>query len=167
MDVLSIANRFALPSEAIEALPFGNGHIHSTFRIRCEDGSLALLQQINTSVFQNVDGLMQNIEKVTAFLRSRIEEAGGDASRECLRIIKTKDGSLFTKAEEGTFRLYAFIADSLAFDRAENDRQFGKVGFAFGRFLKQLHDFDASCLCETIPHFHNTPKRFEALEQAL
>jgi len=167
MDPLALANRFALPASAAEAVPFGNGHIHNTFRIRCEDGSLFLLQQINTGVFRQIEGLMQNIQRVTAYLRSRVEADGGDTSRECLRLIPTKEGELYLNDESGVFRLYAFIRDPLAFDRAETPLAFRQAGEAFGRFLKLLDGFDASSLCETIPDFHHTPKRYAALEEAV
>jgi Ser/Thr protein kinase RdoA (MazF antagonist) len=38
---------------------------------------------------------------------------------------------------------------------------------AFGEFQKHLVDLPGKRLCETIPDFHNTPKRFEAFEKAL
>jgi len=167
MTPLALADRFALPSEAAEAIPFGNGHINDTFRIRCKDGSLFLLQRINTHVFRNADGLMENIEKVTSFLRQRIEKDGGDASRSCLTLIPAKDGGLTVNCGDGVFRMYRFIERSLSFDRGESPVLFEKAGFAFGAFLKQLDAFDASLLTETIPHFHHTPKRYEALEEAV
>lgn len=48
----------------------------------------------------------------------------------------------------------------------ENHTQFESLAHAFGNFQNQLSDFDASKLSETIPDFHNTVKRYRALEAA-
>lgn len=37
---------------------------------------------------------MENIEKVTTYLREKYEAEGRDAARETLRVIRTKDGHL-------------------------------------------------------------------------
>ena len=44
---------------------------------------------------------------------------------------------------------------------------FRMVGWAFGNFQHQLSDFDASCLHESIPDFHNTKKRYAAFLDTL
>ena len=44
---------------------------------------------------------------------------------------------------------------------------FTKVGKAFGIFQRQLADFDASVLFESIPNFHNTEDRFKQFIAAM
>ena len=51
--------------------------------------------------------------------------------------------------------------------QVESAEMFTKVGFAFGQFQRQLADFDASRLHESIPNFHNTEWRFENLKKAI
>ena len=58
--------------------------------------------------------------------------------------------------------------------RAENGyREYGREdvlrvsGKAFGKFLRQLQDFDASQLVESIPHFHDTRYRLEAFSRVV
>ncbi|MFR7479229.1 MAG: mucin desulfatase, partial [Acutalibacteraceae bacterium] len=58
--------------------PFGQGHINRTFRLTEPDGSRYILQRINTSVFPDPAALMQNIQRVTAYLSRRILLEGGD-----------------------------------------------------------------------------------------
>ena len=44
---------------------------------------------------------------------------------------------------------------------------FYETGNAFGRFQQMLSDFPSASLFETIPDFHNTPLRYQALLQAV
>lgn len=44
---------------------------------------------------------------------------------------------------------------------------FELCGEAFGNFQNALKDFDASALVETIPHFHDTPKRYVDFDSAV
>jgi hypothetical protein len=63
--------------------------------------------------------------------------------------------------------MYDFIEDADCFMQLESSEVFEKVGYAFGQFQRQLSDFDASLLHDSIPNFHNTEWRFENLERAI
>lgn len=54
----------------------------------------------------------------------------------------------------------------MSFDRVEKPEQFYQSAVAFGRFQNMLADYPAETLHETIPNFHNTPARLEALKKA-
>lgn len=145
--------------------PYGNGHINSTF---CVDVPRLLLQRVNTDVFKNPDELMENIETVTEFLRKKIIEAGGDPERETLRIIKTVDGrNYYRDAENNVYRMYRFVENTKMIANDKSYRNLYHAGKGFGRFQKMLSDFPVDVLHETIPDFHNTPKRVEALKTAV
>ncbi len=58
-----------------------------------------------------------------------------------------------------------FIYNAESHDRG-GVRLLHKTGEAFGTFQSQLSDFPAEKLYETIPDFHDTEKRFDALEQS-
>ena len=49
----------------------------------------------------------------------------------------------------------------------ERPEQFYQSARSFGHFLKQLGEYPAESLYETIPNFHDTVKRFEAFAQAV
>ena len=146
--------------------PYGNGHINDTF-IAGTDGSY-ILQRINTSIFKDVDGLMDNISSVTEHLRGRIAEKGGNPDRETLTVIKTSDGKNYYRCENGEcYRVYKLIENSKSYDMVENPMQFYHAAKAFGRFQNMLNDFPAEKLNETIVDFHDTRKRIGHLEQAI
>lgn len=143
----------------LKAEIYGNGHINDTY---CVDGPKYILQRINTSIFCNPDELMDNIEKVTTYLRGRIAAEGGDPDRETLTIVPTKEGRNYYRLdEENVFRVYKFIADT------KTPEDLYEAGVGFGHFQKLLIDFPAAQLHETIKDFHNTPKRIEALKEAV
>lgn len=146
--------------------PYGNGHINDTYL--CESAPRFILQRMNTNVFKDPAGVMENIANVTAHITEKIEEEGGDPSRETLTVIKTVDNENYYKADENNyFRMYKYIEDSVSIDVAEDPETLGKAGAAFGKFQKMLSDFPAETLHETIVDFHNTTQRVKQLEKAI
>lgn len=146
--------------------PYGDGHINDTFV--ADSTPRYILQRINTSIFKNPDELMENIVSVTQHLRKKIEACGGNPDRETLTVINTRDDNPYYKAENGNcYRVYKFITDTISLNLPENPQQFENSAKAFGKFQNMLADFDASKLHETIPDFHHTPKRIEALKEAM
>ena len=77
---------------------YGNGHINDTFCVVLENGRRYILQRINTGIFTDPAGLMENICGVTAFLRKKIEAAGGDPERETMNVVPTAAGALILYA---------------------------------------------------------------------
>lgn len=153
--------------------PFGEGHINETYAVYMptengEDEFDYILQRVNNNVFKDPAGVMENIFSVTEYLRDVIRKEGGNPDRETLSCIKTKKGDTYFEDSEGQpWRSYHYIANSVCYQMVEDPEQFYQSGSSFGHFLKQLGDYPASSLKETIPNFHNTVKRFEALEFAL
>lgn len=145
--------------------PFGNGHINSTFLVG--DPPQYILQKINTNVFTDPDGLMENITAVTAHLRKKIAAAGGDPERETLTFLPTDEGRYFYRDESGEcWRVYRFVGDSHVFETATPEL-FAQSAKAFGNFQKLLADFPADRLHETILQFHDTGARLEQLRRAI
>lgn len=167
IEPIALLSEFRLPSEAVSCEPFGNGHINDTFRVGTASGEEFILQRINTSVFRDPTGLMENIRKVTVFLADEAKKRGGDPRRESMEVIPTKEGKLFFDDGKDCWRIYTMITDSYSLEKVESLSQFREVGEAFGAFLNQLGAFPADTLVETIPDFHHTPKRLEALERAI
>jgi len=146
---------------------YGNGHINDTYLINTNPGYI--LQKINKNVFKNPPEVMENIEKVTAFLSDKIAAAGGNPDRETMHVIKAKDGKSFYEASNGEFyRMYKFIDKSTSYDSAAEDPSlFYEAARAFGKFQAMLADFPMDQLNETIPKFHDTRNRFMNLKNAV
>lgn len=157
-----ILENYAISGKLISDCKFGEGHINSTILLEFEDNGKNvkyILQRINDNIFRDVERLMQNIYSVTEFMSERIKAEGGDPKKECLTVVKTRNGASYVNTEYGYFRIYNYI-DGVAYQVAEPEL-FYQSALAFGKFAKDLADFDASKLYEPIPNFHNTKKRFE------
>lgn len=153
--------------------PFGAGHINETYAVYMpspegEDVLAYVLQRVNSNVFKDPAGVMENIFGVTEYMRGVIRREGGDPDRETLSYIKTKSGLNYFEDSEGEpWRCYNFIPDSECYQLVENPEQLYEAGSSFGHFLKQLIEYPASGLKETIPDFHHTAKRYQAFQVAV
>ena len=145
------ADSFRLLGEVTDIRPYGEGHINLTLLVTTTEKRY-ILQKMNTRVFPDPDSLMKNICGVTEHLRSR--------GIETLNVVPTKSGAPFLKDEE-CFRVYEFIENTVTYQQVTDKKVFFNSGKAFGEFQNYLSEFDASGLTETIPHFHDTPKRFQ------
>ncbi len=165
------ADQFDIEGTLIECVPYGSGHINDTFcALYRQEGKdrRYILQRMNKSIFTDPVGLMENISNVTGWLRKKIEENGGDPSRETLNLVKTKEGKDFYVDSEGEYwRVYFFIEGATSYDQVEEENDFYQSAVAFGHFQGLLADYPAQTLHETIPNFHNTVDRFGKFKTAL
>ncbi len=162
-DIKSILKQFGVDAPA---KPFGNGHINTTYLVESEPRTI--LQRINTSIFTDPDGVMENIRLVTAHLRSKIIAEGGDPARETMTVIPTRDGALYYRTPEGDcYRLYTFVEGTVSPEDVDTPGALSEAARAFGHFQRMLADFPSEQLVETIPQFHDTPNRFRQLEAAI
>ncbi len=158
MKEYNVLKSFAIEGEVKSIAPYGEGHINSTFLAETTVKNY-ILQKINTVVFKQPENVMNNILLVT----EHIEKKGALS----LTVIKTNAGEPMLKTEDGCYRVYDFIENSLTLQKAESAEDFCNAGFSFGEFQKALSDFDASKLSETIARFHDTPNRFENFKKAV
>lgn len=165
-NIVKIAKLFLPNEEILNVGPLGNGHINSTYLVTTNAGKYTL-QQINTNIFTNVEGLMSNVEKVTHFIRQKAREAGKDPEKSTLKFLSTKSGKKYAMYENNAYRMYKYIDGVYTIEKMENPESFYYSGIAFGEFAESLKDFDASQLVETIVNFHNTVSRFKDFEKAV
>ena len=154
----AIAEQFDILGEVSSIGPLGEGHINQTMLVTTTEEQY-VLQGMNTNVFPNVQGLMNNLVYVTDFLYER--------GIETLHVIRTRDGRPYLECAGKYYRMVDYIKNTVTYQTVENKETFRRVGFAFGDFQNKLSDFDASVLVETIPRFHDTPKRFRDFKAAL
>jgi aminoglycoside phosphotransferase (APT) family kinase protein len=171
-DLKSIASNFQIYGDFEKAMPHGSGHINDTFAVTFWQAGREvryILQRVNHYVFKRVPELMQNVERVTAHLRQKMQDAGQlELSRRALTLIKTHDGATYHVDAEGNFwRVYLFIESAKTHDVVEVPDQAREAARAFGRFQGLLADLGGGRLQETIPGFHDTPSRFANLEKSI
>ncbi len=149
---------FIIEGDVTNIAPYGEGHINSTFLVNTTAKNY-ILQKINTTVFKKPENVMNNIVLVTKFL--------ADKGTLSLSVVNTKENEPMLRTEDGCYRVYDFIEDSVTYQKAESVEVFKNAGYAFGEFQNSLAEFDASLLFETIERFHDTPKRFNDFKIAL
>ncbi len=168
MEKEKILQQFQLKFPAVSAEPYGQGHINQTFLAKTSGKERYILQGINKNVFPHPEELMENIVKVTLYLKDMIGKNGGNPERETLTPVPALDGKSYFKDEEGNYwRVYVFIEDAVTLNAADQLSDFYESGIAFGRFQSMLRDFPAETLHWVIPDFHNTAKRFRIFEKTV
>lgn len=167
-----ISEQFQIFGEFIEAEPFGNGHINDSYVATYDQGGARiryLHQRINHHVFKDPEALMENFRRVTEHIwRGLHKNDVPDRSRRCLTLVPTREGIFYWQEPTGDYwRACVFVEKATTFDVIESPQQAYEAARAFGAFQKQVSDLPGGRLNETIPDFHNTPKRFAALEAAI
>lgn len=154
---------FLLDGKPVSCQRYGCGHINRTYLVKTDAGRRYIFQRINSLVFPDIKGLMENIAAVTGFLAARVEEPRGS-----LRLVPALDGAwVWVDGEGESWRVYDFIEDSLCLQQPERPEDLYESAVAFGCFQNQLSDFPADTLHETIKDFHNTPDRYRKFHLAL
>ncbi len=172
INLMTIINAFPSFGKYKGYKPVSEGHINDTYIVEYEnengESSRYLLQRINVNVFKKPLELMENVEAVTAFLRGKIKEQGGDPMRETLTVYSAKDGkNHYMAADGGCWRMYNFVEDTFSISTLTNSEDFKNSAITFGNFQNLLVEFPIETLHDTIPNFHNTPSRFNDLKEAV
>jgi hypothetical protein len=169
-NVVAAARAFEIGGEFLEARPYGSGHINDTYKVFFNEGGVPqchILQRINHNIFKKPVALMENIQRVTAHIATRVADEP-DWQRRVLRLIPARDGRAWLVDAEGNhWRAYYFIQKARSFDAVESTEQAFQAARAFGRFQELLASLPAPRLHDTIPDFHHAPKRFKAFEDAV
>ena len=170
-DIKGVLRQFTFEGKFRDVVEVHTGNINNTYHLyyNTPEGECEyILQQINTYAFKKPEEVMSNIRRVTEHLERAVILEGKRPNRRVLRLISTHDGNWMYRDEQNRcWRAYNFIKGAVTFDRSETPEQFREVGRAFGKFQRQLIDFPAYELNETIVDFHNTRKRFFAFVDAV
>ena len=164
-----IISQFAIPNQVGEPRPLKVGIINDSYTLPAlrEGEPSYFLQRINHHIFRDVEGLQQNIHRVTTHIRAKLQAAGEqDIERKVLRLVPTREGKLYHRTPEGEYwRVYVLIENARSQERVTPDSAY-LAGVAFGRFQNQLSDLPAEQLVESIPHFHDMAFRLQQLREA-
>lgn len=165
MEMREIVERFGISGDIA---PLGEGFINDTFIVRTPEGQADyILQRKNKSIFPDIPAMMDNIERVTAHLRRKVEGAGGNADEEVLRVVRTTDDKPYFVDGAGDYwTMCVFVPDSIAYERADTPELAAKGGEGIGKFQAMLLDFTEP-LHETIPGFHNMEVRQRQWDEAV
>ena len=169
-EIRRLIGMFDVYGDFLVATPFGNGNVNDTFQLTFDQGGIRLhyiLQRINSNVFKEPIKVMENVARVTSYLLKKIKAAHKETRKRTIRLLNAHDGRPFAFDDAGNcWRAYIFVEHARAYEVLETPEQAFRVAQGFGEFQQQLVDLSGR-LHETIPDFHNTPKRVAALEAAV
>lgn len=137
------------------------GNVNQTYKVtyRQPDGSPKhyIVQRVNTYAFRRPEELMHNADLITEHIRAKKQEGVA------LHFHHTRERKTYVYDEEGGFWRLTNYIPSVTYSESKNVEVLRRTGEAFGAFQRKLADFPVTGLYETIPNFHNTPKRLETL----
>lgn len=167
-----ISKQFQIYGEILHAETFKIGHINETYSATYDQGGNRVRyihQKINKNVFKEPPAVMKNLGRVTSHIRRKLEDQQAqDITRRSLIIIPTRDGQAYYFNGDGEYwRTFVFVEGTQTFEAVQSPKQAFEAGRAFGEFQHHLVDLPGDRLLETIPDFHNTRKRFKALQDAI
>src|SRR5690554_5751948 len=112
-----IVFQFIAPVDNVEIKPLGKGHINDSYKVAAGENEY-VLQRVNHDIFKNVPELQNNIQRVTAHIRGKLQEQGvADIDRRVLTLVSTNEGALYYKEPTGDYwRMMIFIKESKSYD---------------------------------------------------
>ena len=162
--LLEISRLFRIEYEYLGYETIQMGNVNRTYKVnfRLPDGSdkSFLVQNVNTYAFRNPVGLMDNIDKVTDFIRAK------KPGKLALHFHHTSDRKTYVADGDNFWRMTNYVP-SVTYNTVEDLQIVRAAGKAFGEFQMDLSDFDITQLIETIPDFHNTRQRYANFRKAV
>jgi len=165
-ELQQIAERFSIDGKVQTITQIKKGYINHTYRIETEDHNY-ILQRINTNVFPAVDALMDNFKLTTEHLHGRFQLPASKGKDAVPTFIPTLDGASYLRSDTGCWRMLTCFDNVYSLDIPDSPETFYYAGKAFGSFVREMADVKADDLHIVIPDFHNTRRRYEALEKVI
>ena len=167
--LLKIGEAFNIEGPLFSYEELNMGNINRTYKVNYirDDGTgLAklkpfLFQRVNTYAFKNPVQLMENIDRVTEYIR----EKRPDSVNLHFHHTGTGEGRRTYLFDGDEFWRVCNYVPSVTFMTCDDLNIIRNAGKAFGDFQTVLADFDPAQLYYTIPDFHDTRKRYEKLER--
>lgn len=167
-----VSRKFQIYGEIRHAELCKIGHINETYTATYDQGGVPVRyvhQKINKGVFRRPVQVMKNLMRVTRHIRGQLEdEQAKEVTRRVITVVPTRDDKAYYRDRNGDYwRTFVFVEGVETFEAVETPKQAYQAAFAFGQFQRQLVDLPEPRLHETIPHFHDSRKRFAALQAAI
>jgi len=188
-DLKLIAGQFRTDGDPVDIVPVTVGHINDTYIVTTTAGICSpaapgwgtrgttpegggatryLLQRINQIVFRQPPRVMANIVRITEHIRAKMAKTDPELGSRQLTVIATHDGGgYYTDADGNFWRMYNFIKHAVTYDTPRSAELAREAARMFGWFQRMLIDLPGPPLYDTIPGFHDTPRRFDYFQEIL
>ena len=140
----------------------GGGHIHVTWSITTVDGRGYVAQELNASVFRDLEACAENLRRIDLHFSSR--ERGPVVPTH----LRTSTGTVHAELDDGsTWRVTKRIDDVSAPHQITSADEAFHAAAAFGSYVAILATLPGPPLNATIPRFHDFAWRVEQLRMAV
>lgn len=156
-EIKSVFKNYQPVSDDFSVQPLTSGHINKTFLV-CNKKERFLLQKLNTTVFKNLEDIMQNILAVSTHLKKK------DYPYEILSPIATHQDEILV---ENQWRLFPFIRDTATFEQSQSRDQVYETAKFLSEFYNYINDLEPEKIKDSIPGFIDFESRFEQFEESL
>lgn len=156
-----IISQFLSQTDDLVVVPFGNGLIHSTYRVEKDGEPVFILQKMNTMVFKKPLDISSNLKHLSSFLISNDREVFFPLP------VKTSNWEDYALYNGEYFRLTPFVKNSHSLDTCSSADEAYEAAFQFGRFTSAFEGMDVQLLKPAIPGFHDLVFRWEQFMQSL
>lgn len=163
-----VISNFSIPGQVVRIMPIGEGHINDTFHLKTIDSAMTdyVLQKINHSIFKDVNGLMENIERITSHINQKHLQNPITNKLCAPQLVSTDKNHTYLKDDKGDYwRCYTYIPHVKAVKISSIQAYEG--GKAIGNFQVTLNDLPGGNLHETIPHFHDVKIRLDKMKAVM
>lgn len=165
----SIYTYFKNDDEIVSFKQLASGHINDTYFVETSKNTFFILQQINSGVFKDVPGLINNKVLISSHLQDKNKHLPPvELRRRVLSFIKTLKGANYHKDSDGNYwNLMIYIQDSITYETVSSELVAYEGGKLMGDFLNLTGDFDPTKLIDVIPNFHDMSFRFSKFNDSL
>ena len=163
--LVQLASQFAVDGAIAEVKPLGEGFINDTYTVTLEgqEEPSYILQRKNHLVFPDVPAMMDNIDRVTRYIKTKVH----DPLRQTLTIVPATDGKLYYQDADGNFwAMTLYIRDTMSYTKADSPEIAYQGGLGLGQFHRLVDGFTEP-LAEVIKGFHNIRWRFTQWNESL
>lgn len=168
---IEVLSQFDIDGKLISIEELKRGHINRTYVAVWEHRGTRkrfVHQVVNHRIFQDIDGLMRNLDLATSTLRAMQAQGMLRADDVTLSVIKARSGERFLRDEAGEFwRTFAFIEGTVSYDVCPSAEAAAESAAIIGRFQRALLQLDPSSFVETIPYFTDGGRRYDAFTRAI
>ena len=152
-------NQFNTSCSFVDFKTFSSGHINDTYLIITNSSINFVLQRINSTVFKNPVGVIENKVKITNFLLKK--------GVKTIQFVSTSENTFYVKSDETNYWcLSHYIENSQTYLKVNSKEIAYQAGFITGKFLACTSEFKEN-IVDILPRFHSMSFRFEEFSSAL
>jgi thiamine kinase-like enzyme len=145
--VSAILQYFGVERKSYVLETINNGYINDTYMVLYKENPVYILQRINHNVFNDIDGIMTNINNALISLN--------DEHYRKIELIKTTNDKPYHDNENGYWRLMSYINNSTTYNTTNDANIAFEAGRIIGKFHQLMESAHKAEYVDTLPNFHD------------